>query len=134
MATMTEMEQRHKVTECITQKVEYILQLDAKAGVKWGGSKADLLELLHEVYLRGRLEMPDGRPVMMTYLVTQCFQNLGLTVMKNYRSHTQRAVARKGIRGGNLVGRIRRMMFDDPYRGAQRLQALWDSLLLLPQP
>lgn len=133
MEVMTQMEQRRKVTECITEKIEYILQLDVEDGVKWGGSKADLLELLHEVYVRGRLEMPNGCPMMMTYLVNHCFHNLGLTVMKNYRSHTQRAVARKGIRGGNLVERIRRMMFEDTYRGKQRLQALWDSLLHQPQ-
>lgn len=133
MAMIAEMEQRRKVTEMITEKVEYILGLDADSGVTWGGSKADLLELLHEVYVRGRLTMPDGCPMMMTYLVTHCFRNLHLTVMKNFRSHMQRAVARKGIRGGNLVERIRLMMFEDKYRGEQRLQMLWNSMIMGPQ-
>lgn len=127
-ARLLELEQRKRVVEEITKKVEYLLTKSSNDGLVWCGSKGELLELLHEVYLRGNILMPNGCPVTMTYLVKHCFDVFGLTVMKNISSHAQRAKARKGIRGGNLIGRIHKLMFG--YRGEEKVKTLWETLIV----
>lgn len=124
-AQIAERERRRKVTAVITEKVKYILSRTQSDGIGWGGSKADLLELLHEVYVHGTIMMPDGRPATMVYLVKTCFSILGLTVMKSYRTCISRAEARKGIRSGCLAERIQRMMYSDT-----DLSAFWNTLII----
>lgn len=124
---MTDKEQRKKVTASITEKVKYILSKTVDDGVGWGGSKADLLELLHEVYVHGTIVMPDGRPATMVYLVNTCFGILGLTVMKSYRMCIARAEARKGIRGGCLAQRMQTLMAT---HGDDGLRLFWNSLII----
>lgn len=126
---MTDKEQRKRVTASITEKVKYILSHTADDGIGWGGSKADLLELLHDVYVHGTIIMPDGRPATMVYLVNTCFATLGLTVMKSYRMCTQRAEARKGIRGGCLARRMQQLMTT---YGDDGLCRFWNTLIINP--
>ena len=101
---LKEMELRKQVTAIITEKVREMMK--EGCGMRWIGSKADLLELLHEVYVHGTLLTPDMRPIQMKTLVTKCFSNLGLSVMHNCYARTSRAEQRKGIHGGCIADRL----------------------------
>lgn len=122
------LELRRRVTEVITEKVMYLLSLRYEDGVRWKGSKADLLELIHEVYVHGDIKMPDRCHANLTYLVRTCFANLGLMVMKNVHSHVRRAAKRKGIRSGRLVEHIREMVACNMDLDKQ----LWNELIDRP--
>ena len=126
---LQELEQRKMVTRVITEKVEYILSLRAEDGMTWGGTKGDLLELLHEVYVHGTILAPDGKPMTMTELVRRAFGVLGMTVMKNIAAHARRAEQRKGVRRQSIMARIRMILqqSDADYR----LRKLWNEHFVL---
>lgn len=122
MARLKEIELRKQVTAIITDKVREIIDDECK--FKWIGSKADLLELLHEVYIHGTLMTPDMRPMQMKTLVAKAFNNLGLTVMRNCYAKAARAEQRKGIICGCIADRMLMLL-----KANRPLDVIWKSLI-----
>lgn len=126
---LAEIEQRRQVTEVIIQKVTYILSKTEADGLRWKGTKTDLLELLQVVYLHGALLKPDGTPMTMSYLCTTCFSILGLTLRKGYRATIQRASVRKGVKAVPITDRLQFVMFRSHGNRTLNHQRFWEELL-----
>ena len=114
------------ITE-ITEKVKFILSKTAEDGLQWTGTKTDLLELLHKVYVYNTITMPDGTIPSFSYLVDQTFSILHLVPLKNPYARTRRAVSRKGMRQRSITDRLQYIISsaDDG-----RKQRFWNTLII----
>lgn len=118
-------ERRWQMRRLVTEKVTEMMRMSADCGVEWGGSKADLLEMLQIAYVYGDLHTADGRLLRMSEMVQHTFGVFGLSVMKNVSAHAHRAMERKGKRAKSVADRVMDVLDD---RVGEEL--LWGRLMV----
>lgn len=100
-------EQEKTVVAVMTRMVKYIMSKSADDGLRWQGTKYDLLEMLKLVYDKGSIIQSDGSSAGFMYLAKRTFAILHETMVRNPYSKAQRASERKGIRSKCLLDRMK---------------------------
>lgn len=121
---LLEIQQRKEVNRIIVMKVEEILRMPEDSRVGWGGSKADLLEMLQIAYTYGGLTAEDGSMLTLQSMVRRSFTLFHLTVMKNVSAHARRAMDRKGRRVASVACRVRNVMHDEG-----KMRDMWREMI-----
>lgn len=121
---LLEIQQRKEVNRIIVMKVEEILRMPEDSRVGWGGSKADLLEMLQIAYTYGGLTAADGSMLTLQSMVRRSFTLFHLTVMKNVSAHARRAMDRKGRRVASVACRVRNVMHDEG-----KMRDMWREMI-----
>lgn len=121
-------EQEREVLVQMTNAVRSILRAE-KNGVRleWGGTKADLLEMLKLVSDKGTITFDDGMPATFRWLVDHTFAFFRLTPIHNPYASAQRAAERKGVRRRSLVERLK-YVFSHYEEGC--MMAFWNKLII----
>lgn len=118
-------EQEAAVVKELTRMVKAILS--SEGGMRWIGSKTDLLEMLKVVSDKGGIVLDDGRVAGFAGLVERTFGVFGLRRVTNPYSVVQRASGRKGVRGSSVMDRLRRVMF---MMDGCDMGAFWNTLII----
>lgn len=117
-------EKERAVVEEATGMVRDVMARTADDGLRWTGTKTDLLELLDVVALKGGIVLEDGRMASFAYLVRMVFPVLHVATISNPRARLMRAKQRKGVRVASVTDRLRLVIENDEER-----VAFWSRLI-----
>jgi len=126
---MTEREQRRRIIDILTDKVNYILTKSADDNLKWGGTNTDLLEILRNVYIYNTFTDACGRPMSFISLTTQVFAIFNRHMPKNPYTKADRGEQSKGVRRLTMMERLR-MLYLVPDRTMAEREVFWNTLII----
>ena len=93
-----------------------LLRHDASEGLRWTGSRSDLLEALHIAYVYGRLIDEDGQLLTFRAIVDRTCTILHLPGLRNPWATVERAKGRKGMRQTTFFERYCHQRHREPRR------------------
>ena len=102
---------RQQARRQLAAEVEQLLSRTPADGLHWQGTKTDLMEALHVVYLTGSVLNPDGRSVTFQALVARVCRVLHVTPPANPYAYATRASLRKGIYQSAFLERYCHMLY-----------------------
>ena len=109
-------QQLHDQRQHLVDEVTTLLSHNASEGLRWTGSRSDLLEALHIAYLYGRLIDEEGQLLTFRDIVERSCIILHLPILRNPWATVVRAKGRKGLRQTTFFERYCHQRHREPRR------------------
>lgn len=110
-------EHLHNMRLSLVGEVTALLNRDASEGLRWHGTRRDLLEALHTAYFYGRIVDADGQLLSFLEIVKRSYDILHLPCPHNPWSIVVRAKNRKGMRQTTFFERYCHLRQSAPSKG-----------------
>ena len=102
--TLANCDKTRQIRQSVVKKFQEITAPDSN--ITWTGSKVDLAEMIHIVYLYGELYNPNGRLLSFPDICRMATERLHVTFGNNVHSLIRHAERRKGFREATLMSRL----------------------------
>ena len=104
-------EQMEQARAAMHHEVAQLLALSVDDQLRWTGHKVDLIEIAHDVFLRGHFLDERGRPATFRWIVERLFGVLHVEVPRNPWSLVSKVRRRKNIHQAPYLERYRWALF-----------------------
>lgn len=104
-------EQRREALELMTRQFKELLERPDSDNLYWMGTKTDLVDLVHEVYMTERMVDRQGRPFGFARILERACAVLHVVMPCNPYSMAFNARNRKGVRQTTMFSRFCWMVY-----------------------